>query len=82
MKRFILRESQLREYVERKKSDKIFSDIMENLHKNTKFLNENISVNKANQSVIDDYDRKNLITPRVFEMLVKYKIINEKREII
>jgi len=82
MKRFIVTTKQLKEYVERKKSEKIFYDIMEGLHKNVKYLNENVSQKKANQSVIDDYKRKNLITPKINEMLINNKIVNEKGEII
>jgi hypothetical protein len=82
MKRFIVTKKQLNEYVEKKKAEKIFYDIVENLHKNVKFLNEGVSHEKANQSVIADYERKNLITPRVHEMLVKHKIIDQKSEII
>jgi len=82
MKRFIVTKEQLTEYVEKKKAEKIFYDIIESLHKNVKFLNEGVSHEKANQSVIADYERKNLITPRVHEMLVKHKIIDQKREII
>jgi ferritin-like protein len=82
MKRFLVTQTQLNEYVERKKAEKVFYDILESLHKNVKFLNENVSHKKANQSVIEDYNRKNLITPRVYEMLTKNKIINEKHEII
>ena len=81
-KRFIVKKEHLVEYVEKKKAEKIFYDIVESLHKNVKFLNENISREKVNQSVIDDYRRKNLITPRVNEMLIKHKIIEQKNEII
>ena len=82
MKRFILTESQLNEYVETKKSEKIFYDILEDLYKNGKFLNENVSHKNANLTVIENYKRKNLITPKVYEMLIKHKIINENYEII
>ena len=82
MKRFIVTTEQLVEYVERKKAEKVFYEIMESLYKNVKFLNESVSPKKANQSVIENYRRKNLITPRVSEMLIKNKIINEKHEII
>ena len=82
MKRYIVTESQLREYVENKKAEKVFYRIIEHIHKNQKFLSENVSHIKANQSVIESYKKKNLITPKVHEMLVKYKIINEKYEII
>jgi hypothetical protein len=81
-KTFIVRKKQLKEYLERKKSDKIFYNIMESLHYNIKFLNENVSHLNANQSVIDDYKRKNLITPIVYKMLIRNKIIDENYEII
>lgn len=82
MKRYLVKKSQLNEYIERKKAEKVFYDIVESLYENVKFLNENVSQKKANQSVIKDYERKNLITPRIYEMLVKYKIIDDKNEII
>jgi hypothetical protein len=82
MSRYILREAQLYEYVEAKKSEKIFYDILEDLHKNVKFLKENISRQRASQTIIENYKRKDLLTPRVIEMLIKNKIINEKHEII
>lgn len=82
MKRFLVTKAQLNEYVERKKAEKIFYDIVESLHKNVKFLNENFSREKVNQLVIKDYKRKNLITPRVHKMLVKHKIVDQKNEII
>jgi len=82
MKKFIVKKEQLKEYVEKKISEKVFYDILERLHHNAKYLNENISNKKANQTVIDDFQRKNLITPRIYEMLLRYKIIDEKHEII
>lgn len=82
MKKFILTETQLKEYVEYKKAERIFYDIVEQIHKNQKYLKENISLKKANQSVIDSFDKKKLITPRVQEMLVKFRITDQKCEII
>ena len=82
MKRIIIKKEQLLEYVEKKKSEKIFYDILEDLHNNVKLLSENVSHKKANQSVIENYRRKNLITPKIQEMLVKHKILNENHEII
>jgi hypothetical protein len=52
------------------------------LHKNVKFLNKNVSREKADQTIIENYKRKDLLTSRVTEMLIKNKIINEKHEII
>lgn len=82
MKRFIVKKQQLIEYVEKKKSDKIFYDILEHLNRNVSLLTENVSHKKANQSVIDDYVRRNVITEKVAEMLVKYKITDEMGQII
>ena len=82
MKKFIVKKEQLVEYIDRKKSDKTFYEILERLHKNSKMLNENVSHVKANQSVIDNYRRKDLITPKVFNMLVKFQIMNENYEIL
>jgi 23S rRNA U2552 (ribose-2'-O)-methylase RlmE/FtsJ len=82
MNRYILTEAQLYEYVEIKKSENIFYDILEDLHKNVKFLNENISRQRTSQTIIENYKRKDLLTSRVIEMLIKNKIIDEKHEII
>ena len=81
-KRFILTESQLIEYVERKKAEKVYYEIVESIHRNQTYLNENISHQKANQSVIDRFKSKKLITPRVEEMLIKHNIIDESGKII
>lgn len=82
MKKFIVTKAQLNEYIERKRAEKTFWKIVENLHRNKKSLNENVSHQKANQSVINNYRRKNLINLRVNEMLQRHHIINEKHEII
>jgi len=82
MKTFIVKKDKLNEFVERKKADKIFYEVLERLHENTKLLSENVSHKKANQSVIDNYKRKNLITPKVFEMLLNHRIIGENYEIL
>ena len=82
MKRFIVTKTQLNEYIERKRAEKTFYKIVESLYLNKKSLNENVSHQKANQSVIDNYRRKNLINPRVNEMLQRHNIINDKHEII
>lgn len=82
MRTYIVTKKQLNEYIEKKKTQKVFYEIMESLHTNVKMLNENVSHKKANQSVIDNYKRKNLMTPLVYEMLVKNKIIDKKHQII
>lgn len=82
MKKFLVTKRQLNEYIENKRTEKVFYDIIESMHKNVKNLNENVSSKKANQSVINDYQRKKLITPMIYEMLIKYKIIDNESKII
>jgi len=82
MKRFILKESQLLEYIENKKAEKVFYSILEMIYKNKKFLSENISHKKADQSIINDFNNKKLINSKVHELLIKHKIVNENYEII
>lgn len=82
MKNIIIKKEQLVEYLEKKKTDKVYYNIIIDLHKNRKNLNESVSLNDANQHTINNYKRKNLITPRVHEQLIKYKIINENYKII
>lgn len=81
MRTFIVTKKQLNEYVENKKAEKVFTRILTDIH-NNKYLNENISKDDANQSIINIYIKRKLITPRVNEMLMKYGIINEKSEIL
>lgn len=82
MKRIIVKKEHLVEFIDNKKAERVFYQIIEDMHKNVKFLNESVSHKKANQSIIDNYKRKNLITPKVYKMLVKHKIINENYEIM
>ena len=82
MKRFKIKKSTLVEYVQHKKSEKIFYEIIEQLHKNSKYLNENISLRNANQSVIDHYKNKNLINSTISDSLIKHNIINDNMKII
>lgn len=82
MKRFIVTEKQLNEYVENKKAKKIFNNILEDMYKNSKNLSENISINKANQTIIENYKRKKLITPKVQKLLEKYNLFNENTDIL
>lgn len=82
MRKFIIKKEQLVEYIERKKADKIYYNIMVDLHSNMKNLNENVSLKNINQDVINNYKRKNLITSRVYELLINNKIISKNYEIL
>lgn len=82
MKRIILTNKQLNEYIEKRKSEDVFYKIINDLHNSNKFLNENVSVIKTNQSIIDSYNQKGLINKHVFEMLFKAKVIDNDYKII
>jgi len=81
-KKYIITKKQLQEYVEKKQAEKIFFNIVEELHNNNKFLNENTFKQKVNQTTINNYKRRGLLSPLVEDMLKKAKILNEKQEII
>lgn len=81
-KKYIITKKQLKEYVEKKRAENVFYDILLEMYNSGKFLNENFSSKKVNQTIINNYKRKELITPRVHEMLIKYNVINENYEII
>lgn len=82
MKRFIVTKKQLNEYIEMKKADNIFYDIIYDIYKNGKYLKENVSLEKANQNIIDKYNKKKLINTRVNESLIKFGIIDNNTKII
>lgn len=77
MKRFIVTEEQLAQFVETKQAEKTYYKILAELHKNRKNLNESVSLEKANKSIIDNFRRKGLVTPKVEEMLIKHRIVGE-----
>lgn len=81
-KKYIITKKQLNEYVKKKQAEKILYDIMQEMYDCRKYLNEGISRNKLNETIINNYKRKGLITPMVYEMLIKYDIINNNYEII
>lgn len=81
-KRIIITKQQLSEYITRKRDEKTFYDILENIHTNMKNLSENVSIIKSNQSIIDYYRKKGLINENVRSMLVKHNIINNDYKIL
>ena len=81
-KRYIVTEEQLKGYIERKKAEKTFCSIMEALHKNQEYLNEQISRTKAHQTVIEDFRSKNLLSEEVIKLLVEHGLTNDKGQII
>lgn len=82
MKRYIVTEQQLKEYVEKKKAEKVFNAILEDMHTNSKKLKEDISIVSANQTVIENYKRKKLLTPKVLKMLEEHNLFKEKGEVL
>ena len=81
-KRIIITNKQLNEFLDKKKSEKTFNEIIIKIYGNKKNLNENISLTNVNKNIIENYYRRGLLTPIVTEMLVKYNIINNDLKII
>lgn len=81
-KKIIVKENQLKEYIERKKAEKIFNSILYEMNENSKNLRNSISLNNANQTIIEKYKIKKQLTPRVQKLLENNKIINNKGQII
>ena len=82
MAKYIVTEEQLKGYIERKRAQKVFGSILEDLHKNDKFLNEQISRDKAHQTVIESYRSKNLLSEGVIKLLVEHGLTDDKGQII
>jgi hypothetical protein len=76
-KKYIITQKQLNQYIENKQAEKIFFNIIEDLHKNSKFLNENNLRNNVNETTINNYKRRGLINPLVETMLKKHGILSE-----
>ena len=82
IKRIIVTKNQLNEYFQRKKSQKIFEHILEDMYENSKKLNENISLDKANQSIIEYYKNKKLLTPKVIKLLKEHHLMSNNNQIL
>jgi len=80
--RLIVRKEQLLEYIERKKANKVFDSILEEMYANSKLLKENISLDKANKRIIEKYKNNKQLTPKVIKLLEDHNLIKEDKEII
>lgn len=81
-KNFIVTKEQLNEYMKRKKAQKVFFSILEDMQKNSKNLNEQISIDKANKSIIYKYKNNNKINEHVQKLLKEYSLIDENENLI
>ncbi len=82
MKKIIITKQQLNEYVQHKKNQKVFLNILKEFRKNSKNLDDKILIDKANQTVIDLYEHRNLINEDVKKMLIEYKLIGLNNKIL
>ena len=80
--KYIVTKEQLLEYIKRKKAKKIFESILEEMYENSKSLNENISLEKANKRIIDKYQENKQLTPNVIKLLKEHNLIKEDEQII
>jgi hypothetical protein len=81
-KRIHVTKAQLSEYVERKKAENTVGSILEEMQRNSKNLNEQISLKNANKSVLDKFRQNNKITTRVENSLKEYGILDDNGQII
>jgi len=82
MKNIIITKKQINEYISRKNTNKVLSEILSKIKNNNKYLNENMSKKKANQFIIDYYINNNIMSEEVFHILHEFKIIDNKGNII
>lgn len=81
-KRIVVTESQLKEYVERKKAEMVLGSILDEMRRNSKLLGENISLKGANQSIIHKYKLNGTLTPQVIKLLKEYGVVGEDLQIL
>lgn len=81
-RRIIVTENQLKNYVNYKKDNKVFYEIVEAIYRNNKNINENMSKRKINQTIIDYYDKIGLLTESVVKMLGEHGLTDKNNNII
>jgi len=80
MKKFIVTEEQLREYIEKKKAQKVFDKILESMYLHTKHLL--IPAKDAKNAVLEEFRRKNQITPKVEELLKEHNLLEDNTKVL
>ncbi len=80
MKKFIVTEEQLREYIEKKKAQKVFDKILESMYLQTKHLL--IPAKDVQNAVLEEFRRKNQITPKVEELLKEHNLLGDNTKVL
>lgn len=82
MGRIIITKKQLNEYLNKKKNEKYFYQILESIYfGNTNLKSDSQKLNYK-QSIIDNLVNKGIMTKSLHESLVKHNIINDDLKII
>lgn len=68
-KKFIISESQYKQLIERKKTEKVVNMILGDIENHKKYLKENISIEGAVKDVLKKYYKKGVMTESVKQKL-------------
>ena len=76
-KKIIVTKQQLNEYIKKKRAEKTFHSIIHKMYDNSKHLSENISLNNANELIIENARINKQLTSEVEILLKKRGLISK-----
>lgn len=79
MMKYKIKESQVKELIQRKKNKKLVEEIIEKVDRANKSLNESIIINEAINDILTIYKKKGLINESIEELLIKSGKVNESQ---
>ena len=77
--KYIIKESQINELIQRKKDNKLANKIIEKIDKVNKNLNESIIINEAVNDILKIYNKKGLINNYIKEELINSGKVTESQ---
>lgn len=79
MMKYKIKESQVKELIQRKKDKKLVEEIIEKVDRANKSLNESIIINEAINDILTIYKKKGLINESIRELLIKSGKVSESQ---
>jgi hypothetical protein len=77
--KYKIKESQVKELIQRKKDKKLVEEIIEKVDRANKSLNESIIINEAINDILTIYKKKGLINESIRELLIKSGKVSESQ---
>ena len=77
--KYIIKESQINELIQRKKDNKLANKIIGKIDKVNKNLNESIIINEAVNDILKIYNKKGLINNYIKEQLINSGKVTESQ---